>query len=184
MHDDVVKKELLAELEEAKHDALCSSLQDIQAEMALWSWDQAKNNVWLRLAKGLQMGGEVGKEVTISLPNNIETDDAGCCTEWANITRHIRTVAHRLQELDHHCTEDEITPSQIDSTLWSMEKKECAQLAHGVRAFWTVGRTLWQQGIRSVTQLEQIHGGRSTLGSRSAYPGFPFFLRSLSGSRK
>ena len=26
-------------------------------------------------------------------------------------------------------------------------------------------------------------GGRSTLGSRSAYPGFPFFLRSLSGSR-
>ena len=38
MHDDVVKKELLAELEEAKHDALCSSLQDIQAEMALWSW--------------------------------------------------------------------------------------------------------------------------------------------------
>ena len=137
MHDDVVKKELLAELEEAKHDALCSSLQDIQAEMALWSWDQAKNNVWLRMAKGLQMGGEVGKEVTISLPNSIEADDAGCSTEWANITRHIRTVAHRLQELDHHCTEDEITPAHIDSTLWSMEKAECAKLAHGVRAFWT-----------------------------------------------
>ena len=157
MHDDVVKKELLAELEEAKHDALCSSLQDIQAEMALWSWDQAKNNVWLRMAKGLQVGGEVGKEVTISLPNSMEADDAGRSTEWANITRHIRTVAHRLQELDHHCIEDETTPLHIDSTLWSMEKAECAKLAHGVRAFWTVGRTLWQQGIRSVTQLEQIH---------------------------
>ena len=31
--------------------------------------------------------------------------------------------------------------------------------------------------------LAAINGGRSTLGSRSAYPGFPFFLRSLSGSR-
>ena len=139
MHEDVVKAELLAELEEAKHDALCSSLQDIQAEMALWTWDQAKNNVWLRMAKGLQMGGEVGKEVTISLPNSFEAENAECSTEWANITRHIRTVARRLQELDHHCIEDETTPSNIDNALWSMEKAECARLAHGVRAFWKVG---------------------------------------------
>ena len=83
MHDDVVKKELLAELEEAKHDALCSSLQDIQAEMALWSWDQAKNNVWLRMAKGLQMGGEVGKEVTISLPNSIEAEEVSVSIDIA-----------------------------------------------------------------------------------------------------
>ena len=138
MHEDVVKAELLAELEEAKHDALCSSLQDIQAEMALWTWDQAKNNVWLRMAKGLQMGGEVGKEVTISLPNSFEAENAECSTEWANITRHIRTVARRLQELDHHCIEDETTSSHIDNALWSMEKAECARLAQGVRAFWKV----------------------------------------------
>ena len=71
------------------------------------------------------MGGEVGKEVTISLPNSFEAENAECSTEWANITRHIRTVARRLQELDHHCIEDETTPSNIDNALWSMEKAQC-----------------------------------------------------------
>ena len=157
MHDDVVKAELLAELEEAKHDALCSSLQDIQAEMALWTWDQAKNNVWLRMAKGLQLGGDVGKEITVSLPESIESESAGRSTEWANVTRHIRTVAQRLQELDHHYVENEKMPLHIDNTLWSLERADCVKLARGVKAFWRVGRKLWQQDIRSVTQLEQIH---------------------------
>ena len=31
------------------------------------------------------------------------------------------------------------------------------KLAQGVKDFWRVGRKLWQQDIRSVTQLEQIH---------------------------
>ena len=35
----------------------------------------------------------------------------------------------------------------------------------------------WQTNRLSVAALHR--GGRSTLGSRSAYPGFPFFLRSL-----
>ena len=74
------------------------------------------------MAKGLQLGGDVGKEITVSLPESIESESAGRSTEWANVTRHIRTVAQRLQELDHHYVENEKMPLHIDNTLWSLER--------------------------------------------------------------
>ena len=47
----------------------------------------------------------------------------------------------------------------------------------------TLGATEVQVRYLKGEQIRAVWGGRSTLGSRAAYPGFPFFLRSLMGSR-
>jgi len=52
-HEDVVKRDMLAQLARTWTEWHCNSLTDLTDEMELWDWNVAKKDFWSRLAKSL-----------------------------------------------------------------------------------------------------------------------------------
>jgi hypothetical protein len=84
---------MLGMLEDAKIHSACLTFQDMQEEMSLWDWNQARSNVWLCFAKCLQ---ELGVEVEISPLQETTEDDTSW--SWARATRQLRAALKRIQQ--------------------------------------------------------------------------------------
>jgi len=52
-HEDVVKKDILAQLACTLEEWRCNLFTDLIDEMDLWDWNMADKDFWLRLAKSL-----------------------------------------------------------------------------------------------------------------------------------
>ena len=57
MHDDVKKSITIQELQRAKDERMCNTLNELYDEMELWQWNEVQHN---RLTRALKACNEVG----------------------------------------------------------------------------------------------------------------------------
>ena len=51
MHDDVAKSITIQELQRAKDEWMCNTINEIYDEMELWQWNAVQHNRWARVLK-------------------------------------------------------------------------------------------------------------------------------------
>ena len=144
-------------LEDAKAHSACLTFQDMQEEMHLWDWNQARPNVWLRFAKCLQ---ELGTEAEVSSLREATEDDVAW--SWARATRQLRAALQRIQQTStsveawqaHWPTEKQ------GAQAWSLECRQWTAAVRGMKIFWPTVRALMRAGARSPAQLEGMPGVR------------------------
>ncbi len=57
MHEDVAKSITMQELQRAKDEWMCSTLNDLYDEMELWTWTEVQHNRWARAMKASNQVG-------------------------------------------------------------------------------------------------------------------------------
>jgi len=157
LHDDATRTCMLGMLEDAKAHSACLTFQDMQEEMHLWDWNQARPNVWLRFAKCLQ---ELGTEAEVSSLREATEDDVAW--SWARATRQLRAALQRIQQTStsveawqaHWPTEKQ------GAQAWSLECRQWTAAVRGMKIFWPTVRALMRAGARSPAQLEGMPGVR------------------------
>ena len=141
-HDDVVQQLTQQELEQAKRQWACSSLDDLQQEMEVWSWDQTLQNKWARVSKCLQL---LDMRVDWGETAN---DDASESTSWAEATRELRRLRCRLEAVGGK-------QFHWDTDTWHMERDQWNLVWEGERRFWEIVPKLLAKGLCSVRDAQQ-----------------------------
>ena len=103
-HDDVARQIIIKEMESTLDLWMCTSCQDLVDEAALRSWEEARQNMFLRLTKS----SHVCRMRALELPVGIfgETNEG---ISLMTVTRQLRRAAHRWREM---------------SGDWQMESKQ------------------------------------------------------------
>jgi len=147
-HDDVVQQLTQQELERAKQQWACNSLDDLQQEMEVWSWDQTLQNKWARASKCLQL---LDMRVDWGEKAN---EDAQESTSWAEATRELRRLRCRLEAVGGK-------QFHWDTGTWHMERDQWNLVWEGEKRFWQIVPRLLERGLGSVQEAQQeAYGAR------------------------
>ena len=95
-HDDVARQIIRKELESALDLWTCTSWQDLVDEAALRSWEEARENMFLRLAKSSQVCRMKASELPVSIFGELVTNEG---ISLMTVTRQLRRAAHRWREM-------------------------------------------------------------------------------------
>jgi hypothetical protein len=80
VHDDVVKSITIQELQRAKDEWMCNTINELYDEMELWQWNKVQHNQWARSLAS----NRVGVRPMWYLD---ELEDGGKQLSWATATR-------------------------------------------------------------------------------------------------
>ena len=97
-HDDVARQIIRTELEVALDLWTCTSWQDLVDEAALRSWQEARQNMFLRLAKSNHMCRMKVSELPVGIFG--ETNEG---IRLMAATRQLRRAVHRWREMSGDC---------------------------------------------------------------------------------
>jgi hypothetical protein len=95
-HDDVVRQIIRKELESALDLWTCTNWQDLVDEAALRNWEEARENMFLRLAKSSHVCRMKASELPMSIFGELVTNED---ISLMTATRQLRRAAHRWREM-------------------------------------------------------------------------------------
>jgi hypothetical protein len=81
VHEDVAKSITMQELQHAKDEWMCGTLDDLYDEMELWTWTEVQHNRW---ARAMKASNQVGVRLTWPVD---EQEDEKKQLSWATATR-------------------------------------------------------------------------------------------------
>jgi len=90
VHDHVAKSIAIQELQRAKDEWMCNTLNELYNEMELWQWNEVHHNRW---ARSLKASSQVGVRPMWYV---VETENEGKRLSWATATRSLRKLKARI----------------------------------------------------------------------------------------
>jgi hypothetical protein len=161
VHDDVAKSITIQELQRAKDEWMCHTVNELYDEMELWQWNAVQHNRW---ARALKASNRVGVRPMWYLD---ELDDGGRKLSWATATRSLRKLKARIINVGGK-------REQPREQAWRLE--DAAQwelLFRGEEVFWKVAGAIRRAGYDSILSLTQdpIGGGTTPALTREGEPG-------------
>ena len=90
VHDDVAKFITIRELQRAKDEWMCNTLNELYDEMELWQWNEVQHNKW---ARALKASNQVGVRPMWYVD---EPENGGMRLSWATATRSLRKLKARI----------------------------------------------------------------------------------------
>jgi hypothetical protein len=143
VHDDVAKSLTMQELQRAKDEWMCCTLDELYDEMPLWEWNTVQHNRWARAAKPCNQTG-----VRPMWPIEEQEDDTKKLS-WAAATRSLRRLKVRIVSVGGKREyPQEKSWTLEDAAQWEL-------LFQGEEAFWRSARALRAAGYDSVLRLTQ-----------------------------
>jgi hypothetical protein len=161
VHDDVAKSITIQELQRAKDEWMCHTVNELYDEMELWTWNAVQHNRW---ARALKASNRVGVRPLWHLD---ESDDGSRKVSWATATRSLRKLKARIVNVGGK-------REQPSEQAWRLE--DVAQwelLFRGEEVFWKVAGAIRRAGYDSILSLTQdpIGGGTTPALAREGEPG-------------
>jgi hypothetical protein len=161
VHDDVAKSITIQELQRAKDEWMCHTVNELYDEMELWQWNAVQHNRW---ARALKASNRVGVRPMWYLD---ELDDGGRKLSWATATRSLRKLKARIINVGGK-------REQPQEQAWRLE--DAAQwelLFRGEEVFWKVAGAIRRAGYDSIFSLTQdpIGGSATPVLAREGGPG-------------
>jgi hypothetical protein len=162
VHNDVAKSITIQELQRAKDDWMCNTINELYHEMELWQWNAVQHNRWTR---SLKASNRVGVRPMWYID---ELEDCEKKLSWATTTRSLRKLKARIIKVGG-------TREQPQEQAWRLE--DAAQwefLFRGEEVFWKVAGAIRKAGYDSIFSLTQdpTKGGSSApLLTREGGPG-------------
>jgi hypothetical protein len=99
VHEDVAKSITMQELQRAKDEWMCSTLDDLYDEMELWTWTEVQHNRW---ARAMKASNQVGVPPMWLVD---EQEDEKKQLSWATATRPLRRLKARIVRVDRAARE-------------------------------------------------------------------------------
>ena len=90
MHDDVAKSITIQELQRAREEWMCNTLNEFYDEMELWQWNAVQHNRWARALKARNQVGVRPMWYVDAL------EDGEKKLSWATATRSLRKLKARI----------------------------------------------------------------------------------------
>jgi hypothetical protein len=162
VHDDVAKSITIQELQRARDEWMCNTINELYDEMELWQWNAVQNNRW---ARALKASNRVGVRPMWYI---FELEDGEKKLSWATATRSLRKLKARIIKVGGK-------REQPQEQAWRLE--DVAQwelLFPGEEIFWKVVGAVRKAGYDSIFSLTQdtTKGGSSApLLTREGGPG-------------
>ncbi len=169
-HDDVAREIIRKELKAALDLWTCTSWQDLVDEAALRSWEEARQNIFLRLAKSSHICRMPASELPVSIFGEA---DEGISLMAA--TRQLRRAAQRWREMSGEWQKEPQQPS------WNLTRDQWCALGGAQQNVKRVARLLWDNGIRDVRTLMRES---LPMASRPSLPQHLLFLEENVGSQQ
>ena len=138
-HDDVTRQIIIKELQLALDSWMCLTWQDLAEEAALRTWEEARHNIFLRMAKS----GDTCKMGVPELPECVFGEAVEGISLMA-ATRQLRRAALRWKEMSGDWQRDPVQPS------WDLSKDQWFTLGGAQQNLKRVARTLWDKGVKDV----------------------------------
>jgi len=143
VHDDVAKSITIQELQRAKDEWMCNTLDELYDEMELWRWNEVQHNRWTRALKACNQV----KVRPLWHVDEQENDDKKL--SWATATRLLRKLKARILQVggkrDH--------PKEQE---WQLEDAAQWELVfRGEEVFWKTAKALRKAGHESILSLIQ-----------------------------
>jgi hypothetical protein len=143
VHEDVAKSITMQELQRAKDEWMCSTLDDLHDEMELWTWTEVQNNRW---AGAMKASNQVG--VRPMWPVDEQEDDKKKLS-WATATRPLRRLKARIVKVGGMREHPEEHAWMLDDIAqWEL-------LFRGEEVFWKSDGALREAGYTLVLSLTQ-----------------------------
>jgi hypothetical protein len=162
VHDDVAKSITIQELQRAKDEWMCHTVNELYDEMELWQWNAVQHNRW---ARALKASNRVGVRPMWLLD---ELEDGGKKLSWATATRSLRKLRARITQVGGKREQPrEQTWRLEDAAQWEL-------LFRGEEVFWKVAGAIRKAGYDSIFSLTQdltIGGSPAPLLTREGGPG-------------
>jgi hypothetical protein len=135
-HDDVARHIIRKELEAALDLWTCTSWKDLVDESALRSWEEARQNTFLRLAKSRHVCRMKAWELPVGIFG--ETNEG---ISLMAATRQLRRAVHRWREMSGDWQTESKQPS------WDRTREQWCTLGGAQQSVKRVARLLWDKGI-------------------------------------
>jgi hypothetical protein len=162
VHNDVAKSITIQELQRAKDEWMCHTVNELYDEMELWQWNAVQHNRW---ARTLKASNRVGVRPMWLLDG---FEDGSKKLSWATATRSLRKLRARITQVGGK-------REQPREQIWRLE--DAAQwelLFRGEEVFWKVAGAIRKAGydsIFSLTQDSMTNGRPAPLLTREGGPG-------------
>jgi len=170
-HEDVIKKNMLAQLARTFIEWHGNSFTDLIDKMELWDWNVANKDFWLRLAKSLR-----SQKVSVTWAEKMDKKLASMLVpekmSWATATRSTRKCKTRMEKIGGLRVDTKPTAWGLDVQVWNL-------LWTGEEAMKKSILILKRAGFKSVIDLPRTAVGFSS----KAYQDLPPQLR-LSATRR
>jgi len=118
-HEDVVQKNMLAQLARTLTEWHCNSFSDLIDEIELWGCNVANKDFWSRLAKSLQ-----SQKVSVTWAGKVEQKLALVLVHtkvcWATATRSIQKCKTRIKKIGGSRVDTEPTAWGLDAQVWNL----------------------------------------------------------------
>jgi hypothetical protein len=149
VHDDVAKSITIQELQRAKDEWMCHTVNEVYDEMELWQWNAVQHNRW---ARALKASNRVGVRPMWYLD---ELDDGGRKLSWATATRSLRKLKARIINVGGKREQPQEQSWRLeDAAQWEL-------LFRGEEVFWKVAGAIRRAGYDSIFSLTQDPKGGS-----------------------
>jgi hypothetical protein len=139
----VAKSITIQELQRAKDEWMCNTLNELYDEMELWQWNEVQHNRW---ARALKASNQVGVRPMRYVD---ELQDGEKKLSWATATRSLRKLKARIIKVGGK-------REQPKEQAWKLE--DAAQwelLFRGEEVFWKVAGAIRKAGYDSLFSLTQ-----------------------------
>jgi hypothetical protein len=141
VHDDVAKSITMQELQRAKDERMCSTLDELYDEMELWDWNTVQHNRWARAAKACNQ-----VKVRPMWPVEEQEEDTKKLS-WAAATRSLRRLKARIVSVEGKREYPQERAWMLDDAAqWEL-------LFRGHKTLWRSAGALRAAGYDSVLSL-------------------------------